>query len=201
MRGHSGRTRSRFALRREWQIETNITCITFFLTPLKSENSKNGLELLAIVRSVEYFRSSVNIVPIKRISHHKALATVRKGQKANKTYSSRLTRWAISYAQKVQNFENCKKEENINMSQCQIIVKGETLWDFRTSILLQNYGANEVGTLWYNSKISNKNLLVPKKNLINKHQVSRRLLRLFSKFWASVLFLIVLDEVLRVRVF
>ena len=32
-------------------------------------------------------------VPFKIKSDHKALATVLKGQKANKTYSSRFTRW------------------------------------------------------------------------------------------------------------
>ena len=49
--------------------------------------------MLAIVWAVEYLRSYVNGVPFKIISDHKALATVLKGQKANKTYSSRLTKW------------------------------------------------------------------------------------------------------------
>ena len=48
---------------------------------------------MAIVWSIEYFRSYVYEVPFKIISDHKASATVLKGQKANKTYSSRLTWW------------------------------------------------------------------------------------------------------------
>ena len=49
--------------------------------------------MLAIVWAVEYFRCYVYGVPFKIISDHKALETVLKGQKASKTYSSRLTRW------------------------------------------------------------------------------------------------------------
>ena len=64
-----------------------------FLTELESKYSINELELLAIVWSVEYFRSYVYGVPFKIISDHKALSTVLKGQKGNKTYSSRLSRW------------------------------------------------------------------------------------------------------------
>ena len=70
-----------------------ISFASRFLTKLESKYSINELELLAIVWSIEYFRSYVYGVPFKIISDHKALATVLKGQKANKTYSSRLTRW------------------------------------------------------------------------------------------------------------
>ena len=62
-----------------------------FLTDLESKYSINELESLAIVWSVEYFRTYVYGVPFKIISNHTALATVLKEQKANKTYSSRLT--------------------------------------------------------------------------------------------------------------
>ena len=41
-------------------------------------------------------------------------------------------------------------------------VKGGTLCDFLTSIVLQNIETNEGGTLWCNPKIS-KSLIVPKK--------------------------------------
>ena len=51
-----------------------------FLTELESKYSINELELLAIVWSIEYFRSYVYGVPFKIISDHKALATVLKGQ-------------------------------------------------------------------------------------------------------------------------
>ena len=70
-----------------------ISFASRFLTELESKYSINALELLAIVWSIEYFRSYVYGVPFKITSDHKALATVLKGQKANKTYSSRLTRW------------------------------------------------------------------------------------------------------------
>ena len=73
-------------------METNLIRITFFNRPGMKIN-KMTLKLLAIVWSVEYFRSYVYGVPFKIISDHKALATVLKGQKATKTYSSRLTRW------------------------------------------------------------------------------------------------------------
>ena len=70
-----------------------ISFASRFLTELESKYSINELEQLAIVWSVEYFRSYVYGVPFKIISDHKALATVLKGKKANKTYSTRLTRW------------------------------------------------------------------------------------------------------------
>ena len=74
----------------EWQ---RLSFASRFLTELESNYSMNELELLAIVWSVEYFRSYVYGVPFKIISDHKALSTILKGQKGNKTYSSRLTRW------------------------------------------------------------------------------------------------------------
>ena len=70
-----------------------ITFASRFLTELGSKYSIIELALLAIVWSVGYFWSYAYGVPFKIISDHKALATVLKGQKANKTYSSRLTRW------------------------------------------------------------------------------------------------------------
>ena len=64
-----------------------------FLTELEAKYSIKELELLAIVWSVEYFRNYVYGVKFKIKPDHKALATVLKGHKGNKTYSSRLTRW------------------------------------------------------------------------------------------------------------
>ena len=74
----------------EWQP---LSFASRFLTEVKSKHSIEELELLAIVWSVEYFRSYVYGVPFKIISDHKALSTVLKGQKGNETFSSRLTRW------------------------------------------------------------------------------------------------------------
>ena len=67
----------------EWKP---ISFASRFLTEWESKYSINELEFLAIVWSVEYFRSYVYGVPFKIISDHKALATVLKGQKANKTF-------------------------------------------------------------------------------------------------------------------
>ena len=69
---------------------------------------------------------------------------------------------------------------------------------FLTSILLQNIETNEGGPL-VQSKNFQKSLIVPKK-LSEKHQDIQRILSMFSRFWASVLFPFVLDEVLRFRV-
>ena len=78
------------------QVENEWKPVCFasrFLTELESKYSVNELELLAIVWAIEYFRSYVYGVKFQIISDHMALATVLKGQKGNKTYSSRLTRW------------------------------------------------------------------------------------------------------------
>ena len=43
-------------------------------------------------------------------------------------------------------------------------VKGGTLWDFLTSIVLQNVETNKGGTLWCNPKRFLKSRIVPKKS-------------------------------------
>ena len=43
-------------------------------------------------------------------------------------------------------------------------VKGGTLWDFLTSIVLQNVEKYEGGTLWCNPKSFKKSRIVPKKS-------------------------------------
>ena len=64
-----------------------------FLTPLESKYSINELELLADVWAVEHFKNYLYGTKFQIVSDHKALASVLKGNKSNKTYSSRLTRW------------------------------------------------------------------------------------------------------------
>ena len=82
------------ALQREENNEWKpISFASRFLTEMESKYFINELGLLAIVWSVEYFRSYVYGDAFKIISDRNALATVLTGQKANKTYSSRLTRW------------------------------------------------------------------------------------------------------------
>ena len=65
-----------------------------FLPPLESKYSINELELLAVVWAVEHFKNYLYGTKFQIIFDHKVLATVLKGNKSNKTYSSRLTRWA-----------------------------------------------------------------------------------------------------------
>ena len=64
-----------------------------FLTNFEAKYSINELELLAIVWAVEHFKNYVYGVKFKIISDHKALMTVLKPNRGNKTFSSRLTRW------------------------------------------------------------------------------------------------------------
>ena len=53
----------------------------------------NELELLAIVCPKEHFKNYVYGVQFKVVSDHKALMSVLKPNRGNKTFSSRLTRW------------------------------------------------------------------------------------------------------------
>ena len=55
--------------------------------------SINELELLAIVWAIEHFKNYLYGVQFKVISDHKALMSVLKPNRGNKTFSSRLTRW------------------------------------------------------------------------------------------------------------
>ena len=74
----------------EWKP---ISYASRFLTELEAKYSINELELLAVVWSVEHFKNYVYGVPFGIVSDHKALQSVLKSNKGNKTYSSRLTRW------------------------------------------------------------------------------------------------------------
>ena len=74
----------------EWRP---ICFSSWVLTNCESKYSINELELLAIVWAVEHFRNYVYGVQFKIISNHKALMSVLKPNRGNKTFSSRLTRW------------------------------------------------------------------------------------------------------------
>ena len=63
------------------------------LTTFEQKKSINELELLAVVWAIENFRNYVCGIKFEIISDHKALTAMLKGNRANKTYSSRLTRW------------------------------------------------------------------------------------------------------------
>ena len=62
------------------------------LSDFESKYSINELELLAIMWAVEHFRKYVYDIHFKIISDHKALLSVLKSNRGNKTFSSRLTR-------------------------------------------------------------------------------------------------------------
>ena len=64
-----------------------------FSTDSESKYSINELELLAVVWAIERFKTYVYGVKFQVISDHKALASVLKPNRSNKTFSSRLTRW------------------------------------------------------------------------------------------------------------
>ena len=72
------------------------------------------------------------------------------------------------------------------------IVKGGTLWDFLTSIVLQNVETNEGGPFGAIQKVSKKS------HSADKKWGYRGILSVISRFWTSVLFLLfVLDAPLR----
>ena len=64
-----------------------------FLTEFEKKYSINELELLAVVWAIENFRNFVYGTEFEVVSDHKALTTILKDNRSNKTFSSRLTRW------------------------------------------------------------------------------------------------------------
>ena len=64
-----------------------------FLTEFETKYSINELELLAVVWAIEHFKNYVYGTKFKVISDHKALSSVLRPNRGNKTFSSRLTRW------------------------------------------------------------------------------------------------------------
>ena len=60
---------------------------------LRKRYSTNELELLAVVWGLEHFRFYIYGKPIKLFSDHSALEPLLRRNRANKTYSARLTRW------------------------------------------------------------------------------------------------------------
>ena len=66
-----------------------------FLTNFEAKYSINELELLAVVWAIEHFRNYFYGVKIQVIPDYKALASVLRPNRVNKTFSSRLTRWVV----------------------------------------------------------------------------------------------------------
>ena len=70
-----------------------ISYASRFLTELEAKYSITELELLAVVWAIEHFENYVYGGKFGVVSDHKALQSVLKANKGNKTFSSRLTRW------------------------------------------------------------------------------------------------------------
>ena len=74
----------------EWKP---VSSASRFLTNFEAKYSINELELLAVVWAIEHFRNYVYGVKFQVIPDHKALASVLRPNRGNKTFSSCLTKW------------------------------------------------------------------------------------------------------------
>ena len=64
-----------------------------FLNSCEKRYSVNELELLGVVWSIEYFKNYLYGKHFKVITDHRALLSIMKENRSNKSYNSRLTRW------------------------------------------------------------------------------------------------------------
>ena len=64
-----------------------------FFNPNEERYSVNELELLGVVWSVEYFKYYLFGKSFTIITDHRALLSIMKERRSNKTYNSRLIRW------------------------------------------------------------------------------------------------------------
>ena len=74
----------------EWQA---TLFASRFVTTFVQNYSITELELLAVVWAIKNFTNYVYGTQFEVVSDHKALTSILKRNRANKTYSSRLTRW------------------------------------------------------------------------------------------------------------
>ena len=70
-----------------------VAFASIFLNSVKDRYSINDLELLSVVWSIEDFKYYLYGKPFTVLTDHRALLSVMRENKANKSYSSRLTRW------------------------------------------------------------------------------------------------------------
>ena len=81
-----------------WQTQPDgirkpIQYASRYLNDAEKRYSTNELELLAVVWGLEHFRFYIYGKPVKLYSDHSALEPLLRRNRANKTYSARLTRW------------------------------------------------------------------------------------------------------------
>ena len=64
-----------------------------FLNSVENRYSINVIELLGVVWSIEHFKYYLYGKPFTVITDHRALLSIMRENRANKSYNSRLTRW------------------------------------------------------------------------------------------------------------
>ena len=64
-----------------------------FLNSVEDRYSVNELELLGVVWSIEHFKYYLYGKPFTVITDHRALSSIMRENRSNKSYNSRLTRW------------------------------------------------------------------------------------------------------------
>ena len=64
-----------------------------FLNSVEDRYSVNKLELLGVFRSTEHFKYYLYGKPFTVITDHRALLSIMRENRANKSYNSRVTRW------------------------------------------------------------------------------------------------------------
>ena len=70
-----------------------ITFALRILSSCKERYSVNELELLRVVLLIEYFKNYLYGKNFTVITDHRALLSIMKENRLNKSYNSRLTRW------------------------------------------------------------------------------------------------------------
>ena len=73
-----------------WQT---VAFASRFLNSVEDRYSINELELLGVVWSVEHFKYYLYGKPFTVITDHRALLSIMRENRSNKSYNSRLTRW------------------------------------------------------------------------------------------------------------
>ena len=74
----------------EWH---RVAFASRFLNSVEDRYSINELELLGVVWSVEHFKYYLYGKPFTVITDHRALLSIMRENRSNKSYNSRLTRW------------------------------------------------------------------------------------------------------------
>ena len=76
-------------------METNCICVSFFsfLNSCEERYSVIELELLGVVWSIEYFKNYLYGKNFKVITDQRAILSIMKKIRSNKSYNSRLNRW------------------------------------------------------------------------------------------------------------